>query len=240
MARPSTVQSPPPRSALQKDAELADGIPADGRRLRREQNRAKVVDALLSLLADGNFEPSAVDIASRAGLSPRSLFRYFDDVDDLTGAAVEQHLSRVAALVDIDAAPGDPLAEKVEALARSRVRLWRSAAPGARVARLRAHRNELVAGALRRTRAELRHQLRELFAPELATMEPPVAEATLAAADVLCSFESVELLFEDQGLRREQATEAIARGLLGLFGSTRRPPVQRRSTARRPGSRGDQ
>lgn len=200
----------------------SEGDAPDGRRLRREQNRSRVVEALLGLYADGELEPSAVDVAARAGLSPRSLFRYFVDVDDLIRAAVEHHLGRVQELVVVDAAPGDPLTDRVEALVRSRLRLWRAAAPGARVARLRAHRTDLVATPLRQTRAALRVQLRELFAAELEAMDAPTAAATVAAADVLCSFESVELLFEDQGLRREQAADAMVRGLLGLFGTPRR------------------
>src|ERR1035438_5413311 len=67
----------------------------DGRQLRRRRNRETVVDALLDLYRDGNLRPSTEEIAARSGLSPRSLFRYFDDVDDLTRTAIRHQEHRV-------------------------------------------------------------------------------------------------------------------------------------------------
>ena len=55
----------------------------DGRHARRDRNRLAVVDAMLELYVEGNLDPSSDEIAERAGLSPRSLFRYFEDLDDL-------------------------------------------------------------------------------------------------------------------------------------------------------------
>ena len=62
--------------------------PADGRHARRDRNRVAVVDAMLELFAAGNLAPSSDEIAEKAGLSPRSLFRYFDDLDDLVRVAL--------------------------------------------------------------------------------------------------------------------------------------------------------
>ena len=73
----------------------------DGRRLRREQNREAVIDALVALFEEGSYTPSSNEIAERAGISPRSLFRYFDDVDDLNRTAVERHINTHRALFDV-------------------------------------------------------------------------------------------------------------------------------------------
>ncbi|MBV8463124.1 MAG: helix-turn-helix transcriptional regulator, partial [Acidimicrobiales bacterium] len=75
-------------SAFRLGGDAADET--DGRRRRRLTNRGTVVDALLDLYREGNLRPSTDEIAERAGLSPRSLFRYFEDVDDLAGAAVNR------------------------------------------------------------------------------------------------------------------------------------------------------
>ena len=40
---------------------------ADGRRRRRAQNREAVIDALLSLFGDGNYQPGMAEIAARDG-----------------------------------------------------------------------------------------------------------------------------------------------------------------------------
>ena len=63
-------------------------------------NREAVVDALLDLYAEGNLRPGTDEIAERAGISPRSLFRYFEDADDLAGEAVARQLARALPLVD--------------------------------------------------------------------------------------------------------------------------------------------
>ena len=74
----------------------------DGRVLRRERNRAEIVDALLALLREGHVEVSAAQIAERARLSERSVFRYFDDLDDLyrTVCAVQFERERKHATID--------------------------------------------------------------------------------------------------------------------------------------------
>ena len=55
----------------------------DGRSLRSVRNRAAVVDATLELLREGQFKPRAADIALRADVSVRTVFRLFDDLDQM-------------------------------------------------------------------------------------------------------------------------------------------------------------
>ena len=112
----AAVKPPDPGPETEGDAPRGDeSVETDGRRLRRERNRLAVVDALLDLYREGNLRPGTDEIATRAGLSPRSLFRYFDDVDDLTGAAVARQLARARDLLPIAATPGAPFAERVTA-----------------------------------------------------------------------------------------------------------------------------
>lgn len=178
----------------------------DGRRARREHNRAAVLDALAELYAEGNYEPSAAEIAERAGLSPRSLFRYFDDVDDLNRATIDQQLARARPLLAVDAEPGDPTAVKIERIVAARLRLYEAIAPAARAARIGAWRHPVLAEQITSTRSYLRHQLERLFAPELAGQ----GDGALAAIDALCSFESVELL-------EDGAERALVLGLRALL-----------------------
>jgi AcrR family transcriptional regulator len=169
-------------------------VPAgDGRRLRREQNREAVIDALLDFFAAGIYNPSSTEVATRAGLSPRSLFRYFDDIDDLHRAAADRQIQIALPLLQLAVGPEDATAAKVEAVARSRVRLFERSGPAGRALRACAHRDELLTGELQRSRAFLAGQLSDLFAAELAELAGR-ADAVLEAIDVLCSFESYDLL----------------------------------------------
>lgn len=185
----------------------------DGRRLRREQNREAVLDALLELFREGEYEPAANDIAERAGLSPRSLFRYFADVDDLHRSVVARQLARAQALVAVDVDARAPTATKVEALVAARTRLFDEIAPAARAIRVCAHRHPLLAEQLADGRTYLRAQLRRLFRPELSDRDGDL----LPALDVLCSFESYELLRFDQGLSRSKAATALTIAVLALL-----------------------
>ncbi len=198
-------------------APIASDGEGDGRRLRRERNRQAVVEALLDLYQTGNLRPSTAEVAERAGLSPRSLFRYFDDVDDLTRAAVEGQLERAAPLVPVTVVPDAPLEVRVAALVEQRFRLFDAVAPAATVSRLRSPFQPVLAAELRRNRSYLRDQVRTLFALELSALDTERAVEVLAACDVAASFEAHQLLLHDQGLSPERARRAMARSLYTLL-----------------------
>jgi AcrR family transcriptional regulator len=185
----------------------------DGRRLRRESNRQAVVEALVALYADGHYQPSTAEVAERSGLSPRSVFRYFEDTDDLARAAVAHHLERARPLLPVDIAPDAPRADRIAELVRRRIGLWEVVGPSARVARMRAPVHEVLADELKRNRAAQRGQIARLFAPELDTVPAPAARRALAAADVLCSFESYDMLRHDQELSVDDVAITLTEAL---------------------------
>ena len=182
---------------------------SDGRRLRREQNREAVIDALIELHREGHYQPNTAEIAERAGLSARSLFRYFDDVDDLNHAAIERQLGLARPLLDIAAGPEEATTAKIHALVEARARLFEAIGPGARAARVTVHRSAVVAAQLHESRSFLRHQIERLFSRELAGERAVL----LPAVDALCSFESYELLRRDQGLTRAETATVLEAAL---------------------------
>ncbi len=182
-----------------------------------KRNRDAVVDALLALFREGNLAPSSAEVAERAGISSRSLFRYFADVDDLCRAAIDRHQAAVAPMLALDAAPGAPLVRRIEALVEQRQRLFDAIGAVGAVSRLRAPFQPLIAEELTRGRAYLRHQARRLFAPELAALSTDEAAAVLAAVDVLCSFEAHQLLRYDQSLSRPRRSAALTTALTALL-----------------------
>lgn len=56
---------------------------ADGRLLRSSRSRAEIIRAMMELIRAGDMSPSAARIADFAGVSLRTVFRHFDDVDNL-------------------------------------------------------------------------------------------------------------------------------------------------------------
>ncbi len=138
----------------------------DGRRARREQNVEAVVDAMLDLLGEGNLSPGAAAVAERSGVSLRSVFRYFDDMDSLTSRAIARQMERAAPLFDLlDDSGSTP--ERAERLAAHRVMQHAMLGPYARIAILRSAEYPVVAEGLATRRDALRRQVEALFATEL-------------------------------------------------------------------------
>lgn len=174
---------------------MSEAVPSlDGRRARRIANRDAVIDALLELFASGVLTPSAAAIAERAGVSERSIFRYFDDLGDLVQAAVERFTERHAEDFGIEVDPEWTLAQRILAVA-DRITYQRQVIGGiAIVARARAPFQPIIADVLARRRRFTREQLALAFAPELDRLDVRTRQMTLVAIDAACSFESQTLV----------------------------------------------
>jgi TetR/AcrR family transcriptional regulator of autoinduction and epiphytic fitness len=191
--------------------------PVDGRARRRERNRDAVVTALLELYREGRLQPSVEEVAARAGISVRSVFRYFDDTEAMVRAGIARQQQHLAPLYALEVPAGAPFPERLRSFVRARTRLLAAMGAVGRVARALAIRQPLVEAELTRIRQRLRDQLTEVFAAEIAALPPAERDAAVAAADVAASWEAYHLMTDDQGLTPEQATEAMARALARLL-----------------------
>lgn len=172
----------------------------DGRHARRTSNRESVIDALVTLFAEGSYFPSSNDIAERAGISSRSLFRYFDDVDDLVRAAIVRQLAAIQPYLSSEPVP-------IDAFVAARVEMHERTGAMARAARLFASRNPVIATKLRQVRAALRTQAIACFGTEAAP-----------AVDALCSFESYELLRSTHGMSNARTAAALRAAVTAIVG----------------------
>ena len=190
---------------------------SDGRNRRRDRNRDAVVTALLELYREGRLGPSAEEIAERAGISVRSLFRYFDDIDALVRAAIARQQEHLAPLFVRDTAPDQPLDERIDRFVAGRLRLLQGMGEVGRVARALAARQPLILAELARVRHTLREQLTDVFDPEIAVLSPTERRAVVAAADVVVSWEAFDLMHNDQGLPVDQVHTAMGGALARLL-----------------------
>ena len=191
----------------------------DGRNLRRAQNIDVVVDAMLQLLADGRAWPSAADIAARAGLSERSVYRYFDDLDALARAAVETQIARADHLFQPLAMAADAgLGERIEQLVAHRVAMFDEVGPIVQAARVRATLHEAIAEGLAHRRRQLRAQLGAQFAFELTAAGPGEAGDLLAALEVVTGLDALPGLRVDQRLSAARVHRILNRTLTALLG----------------------
>jgi AcrR family transcriptional regulator len=177
-----------------------------------------VVDALLALYREGNLDPSAADVAERSGLSPRSLFRYFTDVDDLARAAISRQYAILLPMAVIELDMDAPLEERAKSLVERRVNVFEIAGKVGLVARLRAPFEPVIAEQLTGIRTQLRAQVESLFSEELKALGAARGPTALAAIDSLCTFEAYHLWRGDQGLETTQITTLMTGAILALLG----------------------
>jgi TetR/AcrR family transcriptional regulator of autoinduction and epiphytic fitness len=72
----------------------------DGRLSRTVRSRLAICEACLDLVQEGTLQPSADEIAARAGVSRRSVFNHFADLAELYDAVVEVGMQRCEPLLE--------------------------------------------------------------------------------------------------------------------------------------------
>ncbi len=177
----------------------------DGRRVRGERNKDAVVEALLSLYEAGDVEPSMGRVAELAGVSERSVFRYFEDKDDLISAALSRQLERVGHLYDGLSVDGS-FEQRLDAILDHRLRLFDAIAGVMRAAEFLEHRSPIIRSAIDQRRAILRAQAVDQFRPELNRLDDPSVASR--AIDVALSLETITYL--TRHYKRSQLRDTLA------------------------------
>jgi AcrR family transcriptional regulator len=191
--------------------------PIDGRTARRDRNRKAVLDAVLELFAEGNLNPGVHEVAERSGVSLRSVYRYFEDLDELVTAAIDRHLQRTRPLFDIERLGEGPFGERVERFVERRVRLFESVRVIYRASRVRAASDPQVQQDLLDTQEWLARQTRDMFAPELRQLDADDAGDVACTLDLLTQFDALEHLRHRCGLGVDESVAYLRRGLQRLL-----------------------
>jgi TetR/AcrR family transcriptional regulator of autoinduction and epiphytic fitness len=140
----------------------------DGRAARALRTRQAIVDACVALIEAGDLRPTAPRVAERAGVSVRSVFQHFDDVPSLHIAVAQAVGERVAGLVAGAPDPAAPTGERLAAFVAQRAALLEALTPFRRAAQVHGPFSPEIRAAMRGGVAVLRHQVSQVFAPELA------------------------------------------------------------------------
>ena len=77
------------------------------------RSRLAICEACLDLVQEGVLQPSADQIADRAGLSRRSIFNHFTDLAELYDAVFEVGMQRCAPLL-VEISQDEPVHRRVE------------------------------------------------------------------------------------------------------------------------------
>jgi TetR/AcrR family transcriptional regulator of autoinduction and epiphytic fitness len=191
----------------------------DGRLARGERARGAIVDALLDLLEAGELRPSAARIAERAGVSLRSVFQHFSDVETLFATAAERQKLRILPLMR--PIPDGPLPARIAAFATQRAKLLEMITPVRRAAILMEPFSRELHARLATFRKDKGGEVQRVFAREIAA-RPAATRRPLAAALVTAScWTTWQALREHQGLDRAQARRVLVHTLTALLAEAR-------------------
>jgi len=194
-------------------AALPDPAPSvDGRRARRNRSRDLAVDALLDLLGEGVVRPTAQQVAERSGVSLRSIFRIFDDVESLHAAACARQVTRVRHLF-VDVPAEGTLDNRIDQVVTINGRLYESIAPVRRAALRTAAESAAVQETLARARGWVRAEAERVFAEELAAS----SRDTVSALELALSFEAWDQLRSAQGLSAARTSATVTRMLHAIL-----------------------
>jgi TetR/AcrR family transcriptional regulator of autoinduction and epiphytic fitness len=190
--------------------------PVDGRRARAERNRDAVVEAILELLSSGVEQPSVTEIAERSGVSVRSVFRHFEDVESLHLAAIIRQWERVGPLFGLDVPEGST-ATRVAALVNQRARLFEEIANVRRSAVRLAPTSRAITRNLRESQRILRGEVAECFAVEVADRPQTERDDLLDGLELAASWAAWSTLRTEQRLPVVRAQRVVELTLLSLL-----------------------
>jgi AcrR family transcriptional regulator len=184
----------------------------DGRRMRSADSRARIVAAMLELIQAGETLPGAEQVAVRADVGLRTVFRHFKDMDSLYREMSEVIEAKVRAVASEPFRAADWRGKLSEFVER-RSRVFEQMGPFKRALDVHRHRSEVAAADGAKMAAELRAILkREL--PAEVTGDPLRFEAL----DMLLSFETWSRLRRDQGLGLDEARRVLAATVAKIAG----------------------
>jgi len=179
----------------------------DGRSLRAERSHEAIVEALIALGGEGTPVPTAKQVADRAGVGIRTVFRHFSDMESLFAEVSARLRADIQPLLR-GGPPEAPPEARVRELVRRRARLFEHILPYRRSTQIQRARSPFLEAELLSDHRELRDELRR-WLPELERASPDALEAL----DAALSPELWQRLRVEQrlGARRAEATcERIA------------------------------
>ncbi len=189
-------------------SEAIESGTGDGRVLRATRTRQLVVEAFLDLVAEGEPQPTAQQVSDRSGVSMRSIFRLFEDVEALHTAAIATQIDRVAPLlVPLDDAGS--VEHRVKMLVDSRATLFEVISPVRRMAIRLAPTSDPIRDDLALADGFFRAQIAEVFDPELSMMTAASRRDALEMLDVLTSWETWERLRSVQRTSERSARRIV-------------------------------
>jgi AcrR family transcriptional regulator len=172
---------------------------------------------MLELIGEGSLSPTAQQVAERADVGVRTVFRHFSDMETLFATMNEQLTAEVDSLF-VEKVQSGSFSERVESLIERRVAIFGKLAPYQRSSTLQRWRSAFLQQEHERTTRVLRRDLRR-WLPEVETAPSEVSDAL----EMILSFEAWNRLRIEQRLSLRRTTAVMRLTILELLKEHVRP-----------------
>lgn len=175
------------------------------------RSRARMLDAFFALIGEGVVTPTAQQIAERASVGIRTVFRHFSEMETLFAELDERIRREAAPYLDRGPEPGSTN-ERASQVVRARIRCFERIGPYLRSTRANRWRSTFLEASYTRFVLDQRANLHR-WLPELATAR----QAQVDAVELATSFESWDRLRTEQGLSKPRAQAALEQIVLSTL-----------------------
>ncbi len=179
----------------------------DGRRERTKSSRTKIINAYMLLVEAGEYAPIATRVAEAAGVGLRSVFRHFDDMENLYREANEKLVARVTPIM-LEEPAGVTWKERMHSVWNRRVRIYSLVMPYRIFGSLKRY-DSPQAFSYQKAFYDIESNTIDAEAPESVRADRLV----MAGLKATLSFDSWRFLRQELGLAEEDAA-AVVRQML--------------------------
>jgi TetR/AcrR family transcriptional regulator of autoinduction and epiphytic fitness len=193
-----------------------DVEPIDGRAARSHRTKRAIINAMRALHSEGDLRPTAPRIAERAGVSLRTVWQQFTDMEALLVEAVRRDSEILRSLVR-KIEPDQPLASRVEVFVSQRARILEEMTPTWRAARIHAPSSAELRSDRNKKTAAGRAELEIVFAPEFDQLAGKQRDQLVESLHAISIWAFWESLRSDLGLSPLRARELLRNTFAALF-----------------------
>jgi len=191
-------------------------VGVDGRNARATRTRDAVVAALLALIEEGDLRPTARRVAEQAGVSLRSVYVHFDDLEDLFCAAATQQFTKISELVKPLPTRG-PLDMRLDAFVDQRARVLEAGGAVRRAAVVQAPFSPTLARVLEMARRAGRSEIERVFRAELAGRDEAGRRTLVAVLTTMASASTWDSLRTQEHLDCPTARDLVRQMLRAML-----------------------
>ncbi|MEM7136933.1 MAG: hypothetical protein AAF500_10165 [Myxococcota bacterium] len=189
----------------------------DGRKQRAERHKNAVLRALLRAVREQGQVPAVADLAQLAGVSSRTVFRLFADMESLHVAAISLQRAEVIDRFPPPFPMGQPLDERVSLLVAHRAAVYEFIRPLRRVAETFKEQSAFVRDDIAQTHRELQmHAV--LMVGDALPATPAMRGPAEHALGLATGFPNWRASREEAGLTIDEAKGAVEALVWGLLG----------------------